>query len=346
MSKFVMVTGGTGYIGSHTAVELLDSGYEVLIVDNLLNSREEVKGRIEMITGRKPNFEKLDLCDLESLRNCCGKYGRIDSIIHFAALKAVGESVEKPLEYYENNILSLINILKIMTEFNIPNIVFSSSCTVYGQPDKLPVTEETPVQKATSPYGNTKQISEEIISDFLITDAGKKAISLRYFNPIGAHPSGLIGEYPLGPPLNLVPVVTQTAIGKRKELSVFGNDYDTPDGTGIRDYIYVVDLAKAHLAAIQRMNTDNTGQRFEVFNLGTGRGLSVMEIITTFEKVTGRKVNYKIRPRRPGDISSIYADASKANTVLDWEAGTPLEDILLSAWMWEQNISDFKNDSQ
>lgn len=346
MSDLVMVTGGTGYIGSHTAVELLDNGFRVLIVDNLLNSRQEVIDRIEQITGKRPYFEKLDLCNLQELRDCCSKYREIGAVIHFAALKAVGESVEKPLDYYENNILSLVNLLKAMSEFNIPGIVFSSSCTVYGQPDMLPVTENTPVKKATSPYGNTKQISEEIIADYLLTDASKKAISLRYFNPIGAHASGLIGEYPIGPPLNLVPVVTQTVIGKRQELSVFGNDYDTPDGTGIRDYIYVVDLAKAHLAAIKRMKENRKAESFEVFNLGTGRGLSVMEIINTFEKATGRKVNYKIRPRRPGDINCIYADASKANTLLDWKAETPLEDILLSAWTWEQNISDFNNNSQ
>lgn len=346
MPGLVMVTGGAGYIGSHTAVELLESGHQVLIVDNLLNSREEVIGRIEKITGRKPFFEQLDLCDTGALQRCSRKYGQIDAVIHFAALKAVGESVEKPLEYYENNILSLINILKIMRESGIPGLVFSSSCTVYGQPDRLPVTEDTPVKKATSPYGNTKQIAEEIIEDYLLTEPEKKAVSLRYFNPIGAHPSGLIGEYPLGPPLNLVPVVTQTAIGKREELSVFGNDYETPDGTGIRDYIYVVDLAKAHLAAINRMASEKGSDRFEVFNLGTGHGLSVMEIINTFEKATGKKVNYKIRPRRPGDISSIYADASRANTMLNWKAETPLDDILLSAWQWEKNISDFNNNSQ
>jgi UDP-glucose 4-epimerase len=338
-----MVTGGMGYIGSHTVVELLENNFRVLIVDNLSNSRAEVLDRIEEITGKAPFFEKIDLCDAASLRKCCAGHGSIDAIIHFAAFKAVGESVLKPLDYYENNLGSLINLLRVMGEFDINNIVFSSSCTVYGQPEVLPVTEDTPVKKATSPYGNTKQISEEMISDYIAVEPKKKAISLRYFNPVGAHPSGLIGEYPIGAPLNLVPVVTQTLIGKRKEMLVFGDDYDTPDGTGIRDYIYVVDLARAHVKALRRLMEGDTKERLEVFNLGTGKGLSVLDIIHTFEKLTNRKVNYKIHPRRPGDISEIYADVSRANRIMDWKAETPLEEILLSAWKWEQNIADFKN---
>ncbi|MBN2480870.1 MAG: UDP-glucose 4-epimerase GalE [Bacteroidales bacterium] len=338
MKKLVLVTGGTGYIGSHTAVELIKSGYQVLIADNLMNSRIEVLEGIREITGTRPYFEEFDLCDMQKLNACCRKYKNIEAIIHFAALKAVGESVSHPLEYYENNLVSMINLLKAMRDFQIPNLVFSSSCTVYGQPEVLPVTEEAPVQKAASPYGNTKQISEEMIADFLATDDGYRAISLRYFNPVGAHQSALIGEYPIGPPLNLIPIITQTLIGKRSELHVFGNDYDTPDGTGIRDYIYVVDLARAHVAAINRLTGQAGTEPFEVFNLGTGKGLSVLEIIRTFEKVLQRKVNYKISPRRPGDIGCIYADASKANKVLGWEATTPLEEVVLSSWHWEQQI--------
>jgi UDP-glucose 4-epimerase len=338
MNKKILVTGGTGFIGSHTVVELIGSGYEVIIVDNLCNSRIEVLDGIEKITGKRPHFENFDLCDLQKLSDCCRKYSGIESIIHFAALKAVGESVEKPLEYYANNLVSLLNILRVMREESIPNMVFSSSCTVYGEPDKLPVTESSPVKPASSPYGNTKQIAEEIIRDTLAVTPGLRAISLRYFNPVGAHKSALIGELPLGTPMNLVPYITQTAIGIREELRVFGNDYDTPDGTGIRDYIDVGDLARAHVVAIERLASGKNKKGYEVFNLGTGRGLSVLEIINTFEKATGVKVKYRIYPRRPGDISRVYADTSLANNELGWKAGTPLGETLLSAWNWEKHI--------
>jgi UDP-glucose 4-epimerase len=334
----ILVTGGTGYIGSHTTVELLEKGYDVLIIDNLSNSRIEVLDHIKKITGRSPYFENLNLCDKEKLYSFCKNHPDIQAVIHFAALKAVGESVEKPLEYYENNLVSMINLLSVMKEFKIPNLVFSSSCTVYGQPEKLPVTEGFPVETANSPYGNTKQISEEIIRDTIAVYPDIKAISLRYFNPIGAHKTALIGEYPLGIPLNLVPYLTQTAIGVREELRVFGGDYDTPDGTGIRDYIYVVDLAKAHVKAIERLIANKTSHSYEVFNLGTGKGLSVFEIIHAFEKATGQKLKYRVYPRRKGDIACIYADTALANIELDWEAKTPIEEVLLSAWNWEKNL--------
>ena len=342
MKPLILVTGGTGYIGSHTAVELIQDGFEVVIVDNLSNSRIEALDGIEYITGVKPHFENFDLCDLNRLRQCCKKYPGLQAIIHFAALKAVGESVEKPLDYYHNNFESLINLLRIMGEFAIPNLVFSSSCTVYGQPDKLPVTEDSPIQTASSPYGNTKQVSEEIIQDTIRASSAIKAISLRYFNPVGAHPSARIGELPLGVPLNLVPYLTQTVIGKRPELRVFGNDYETPDGTGIRDYIYVVDLAKAHVVAIKRLMENRNKKPYEVFNLGTGNGYSVMEIIKAFEKATGEKVNYKIYPRRPGDIAMVYADTTRANTELGWKADTSLEQTLFTAWSWEKAIHNSK----
>lgn len=338
MADRILVTGGTGFIGSHTVVELIESGFEPVIIDNLSNSQLNVLDGIKGITGIKPAFEKFDLCDLSRLREFCSKYKDIKAIIHFAALKAVGESVEKPLEYYSNNLISLMNLLVVMREYGIPHIVFSSSCTVYGQPDKLPVTEESPIKPASSPYGNTKQISEEIIRDTIATVKGIRAISLRYFNPVGAHKSSLIGELPAGTPLNLVPFLTQTVIGIRKELRVFGNDYDTPDGTGIRDYIYVVDLAKAHVRAIDRLISGRNKKPYEVFNLGTGKGLSVLEIIRTFEKATGEKVAYQIHPRRPGDIASVYADTTLANKELGWKADTSLEETLLSAWNWEKKI--------
>jgi UDP-glucose 4-epimerase len=332
----ILVTGGMGYIGSHTVVELVESGFETLIVDNLSNSRIEVLDGIEAITKTRPAFEKLDLCNLERLRSYCREQTGIKAIVHFAAFKAVGESVEKPLEYYHNNLVSLVNMLQVMKEFDIPNLVFSSSCTVYGQPDALPVTENSPVKPAASPYGNTKQISEEIIQDTVAALSGINAISLRYFNPIGAHPSALIGELPSGTPLNLVPYITQTAIGIREHLRVFGTDYDTPDGSGIRDYINVVDLARAHVKAIARLLENRSRRAYEVFNLGTGTGLSVLEIIRTFEKATGQKLNYKIYPRRPGDIARVYADTTLANQELGWRANTPLEDTLQSAWHWEK----------
>ncbi len=340
MASRILVTGGTGYIGSHTVVELIEAGYEPVIVDNLYNSQLSVLDGIREITGKQPAFENFDLCDLEKLREFCRKYNDLKAIIHFAAYKAVGESVEKPLEYYRNNLVSLMNLLHVMREFGIPNLVFSSSCTVYGQPDKLPVTEESAIKPAGSPYGNTKQISEEIIRDTISATPGLQSISLRYFNPIGAHPSALIGELPLGVPLNLVPYITQTVIGLRPELRVFGNDYDTPDGTGIRDYIYVADLARAHVSSINRLLEKKNRNPFEVFNLGTGKGLSVMEVVRTFEKATGEKVNYRIYPRRPGDISQVYADTSLANSELGWKADTPLEDTLRSAWKWEKYIRE------
>jgi UDP-glucose 4-epimerase len=338
MKKLILVTGGTGYIGSHTAVELIENGYEVVIVDNLSNSRIETLDGIEQITGIRPRFEKFDLCDNDKVEELCEKYPDLVAIVHFAALKAVGESVELPLDYYYNNLVSLINLLKAMGKYNIPYMVFSSSSTVYGLPDKLPVTENSPVKKASSPYGNTKQISEEIISDTIHANSKLKAISLRYFNPIGAHKSVLIGELPLDVPLNLVPYVTQTAIGIRDHLRVFGNDYNTPDGTGVRDYINVVDLSRAHVTAIKRLIENKSGSNYEVFNLGTGKGLSVLEIINTFEKVTGQKIKYRIYPRRAGDIDMVYTDTSYTNSELGWKAEVSLEETLLSAWNWEKYI--------
>jgi UDP-glucose 4-epimerase len=338
MKPYILVTGGTGYIGSHTVVELQESGYEVVIIDNLCNSNMGALDGIEAITGKRPLFEQFDLCDLAKLHDCCFRYPGIMAVVHFAALKAVGESVEKPLEYYSNNLISLMNLLQVMKERKIPGLVFSSSCTVYGQPDHLPVTEESPIKPASSPYGNTKQIAEEIISDTVSATSNLRAISLRYFNPIGAHPSALIGELPSGTPLNLVPYITQTAAGVRDHLRVFGDDYNTPDGSGIRDYIYVVDLAKAHVKAIDRLLKTENLPVYEVFNLGTGKGLSVFEIIRSFEKATGQKVTCKIYPRRPGDIAVVYADTSLANRTLKWEANTALEAALLSAWKWEQYI--------
>jgi len=337
----VLVTGGTGYIGSHTSVELIESGYKVVIVDNLYNSQIEVLDGIKEITGARPDFEKFDLCEREKVFSLFKKYP-IDAIIHFAALKAVGESVEKPLEYYYNNIVSLINLLQAMKKNNTSSFVFSSSCTVYGQPDQLPVTENAPVKKAMSPYGNTKQIAEEIIQDTIRVTPRMKAIALRYFNPIGAHKSAEIGEFPLGIPQNLVPFVTQTVAGIRNKLSVFGNDYNTPDGTAIRDYIYVCDLAKAHVVAVKRMLNNENKQNFEVFNLGTGNGISVMEIIKTFENATGKKINYEIVGRREGDVEKVWADTSFANNELGWKSDTPLDETLKSAWEWEKRIRNIK----
>ena len=338
MQKRILVTGGTGFIGSHTVVELMNSGYEAIIIDNLYNSQISVLDGIEGITGKRPAFENFDLREFDKLQACCRKYPGIEAIIHFAALKAVGESVEKPLDYYGNNLVSMINILRVMNEFKIPSLVFSSSCTVYGQPDALPVTEHSPIKPANSPYGNTKQIAEEIIRDTIAVNSAMKAISLRYFNPVGAHPSSLIGELPMGTPQNLVPYITQTAIGLRDVLRIFGNDYDTPDGTGIRDYIYVVDLAKAHVVSINRLVDSKNKGSYEVFNLGTGKGLSVLEVIHSFEKATGQKVNFVFQPRRAGDISSVYADTSLANNELGWKAAASIEETLLSAWNWEKRI--------
>lgn len=341
MKQTILVTGGTGFIGSHTVVELMEAGYEVVIIDNLSNSKIEVLDGIAQITGQKPAFEKVDLRDKEATEGVFKKYPYIAGIIHFAASKAVGESVQKPLLYYRNNIVSLINLLELMPQYGVKGFIFSSSCTVYGQPkpENLPVTEDAPHQKATSPYGNTKEINEQIIYDYIHSGANIKSIVLRYFNPIGAHPSALIGELPNGVPANLIPFVTQTAAGIRKELTIFGNDYNTPDGTCIRDYIYVVDLAKAHVAAMQRvLNAD--AEPIEYFNIGTGKGNTTKEIVDTFEKATGVKVNWKYGPRREGDIEKIWGDCSKANAVLGWEAKTPLNEVLATAWKWQQKLKE------
>lgn len=340
MKKKILVTGGTGYIGSHTAVELQNAGYEVVIVDNLSNSTADSIEGIERITGIRPAFEKIDCNDEEALRKVFAKYSPISGIIHFAASKAVGESVQKPLLYYKNNLVSLINLLELMPEFNVKGIVFSSSCTVYGEPDVNPIDETAPIKPAASPYGNTKQINEEIIQDFVTSGANIKSIILRYFNPVGAHPTAELGELPNGVPQNLVPFITQTAMGIRKELSVFGDDYDTPDGSCVRDFINVVDLAKAHVVAIDRMLQDKSPDKVEIFNLGTGNGVSVLELINIFEKVSGTKVNYKIVDRRVGDIVKIWAEPSKANNVLGWTAKETIEDTMASAWKWQQKLRE------
>jgi UDP-glucose 4-epimerase len=341
MSK-ILVTGGTGYIGSHTVVELLEEGKEVVIIDNLSNSERDVLDGIRAITGKTPHFEEVDLRDREAVLGVFKKHPELEAIIHFAAFKAVGESVEKPLAYYENNLLSLIHLLEAMKLFKVPHMVFSSSCTVYGEPDSLPVDESAPIKKANSPYGNTKQICEEILQDTLVSDPELNVISLRYFNPIGAHPSALIGELPIGIPNNLVPFVTQTAAGVREVLRVFGDDYNTPDGSAIRDYIHVVDLAKAHMVAIYRMLGNRQRSAFEVFNLGTGKGLSVLEIVRAFEKATGQKVNYQVVGRREGDVEQVYADTRYANEELGWKAEKGIEETLLSAWNWEKYIRSKK----
>ena len=342
MKQTILVTGGTGFIGSHTTVELQQAGYEVVIVDNLSNSKLEVLDGIEKITGIRPAFEQVDLRDAEATENLFKKYPKIEGIIHFAASKAVGESVEKPLLYYRNNIVSLINLLELMPKYDVKGIIFSSSCTVYGQPteENLPVTEKAPIQKALSPYGNTKQINEEIIQDYIHSGAPIKSIILRYFNPIGAHPSAFIGELPNGVPMNLIPFVTQTAIGIRKELKIFGNDYNTPDGTCIRDYIYVVDLAKAHVKAMERVLEHPETDKVEVFNIGTGRGLSTLEVVEGFDKATGVKLPWSFAPRREGDIEKVWGDVSKANKVLGWKAETPTEEVLASAWRWQEKLRE------
>lgn len=340
MKKRILVTGGTGYIGSHTVVELQNNGYEVIIVDNLSNSRAEVVDSIEKITGIRPAFEKVDCLDYAGMDAVFSKYPGIKGIIHFAASKAVGESVQKPLLYYRNNLVSLINLLELMPKHEVEGIIFSSSCTVYGQPDKLPVTEQAPIKKAESPYGNTKQINEEIIRDTVASGAPIQAILLRYFNPIGAHPTALIGELPNGVPQNLVPYLTQTAMGIREKLSVFGDDYNTPDGSCIRDYIYVVDLAKAHVVAMNRIMDKKQKEKVEVFNIGTGRGVSVLELIHAFESATGVKLNYQITGRRAGDIEQVWADPSFANNELGWKADTTIEETLRSAWNWQVKLRE------
>ncbi len=334
----ILVTGGTGYIGSHTVVELQAKGYEVIIVDNLSNSSIEVLDNIAKISGRKPLFEKFDLTDPEKTAAFFTLHNDIKAVIHFAAFKAVGESVEFPLMYYRNNLVSLINILQGMTDNSIRDIVFSSSCTVYGQPEKLPAREDSPIQKAASPYGNTKQISEEIITDSSV-NSDIQAILLRYFNPIGAHESAIIGELPLGVPNCLMPYITQTAIGKRPFLRVWGQDYNTPDGTAIRDYIHVVDLAKAHVLAVERMINGKTRKKVEIFNLGTGNGFSVLEVIQSFERTSGVKLDYRIMERRPGDIEQVWADTEFANIELGWKAEKSLDEMTASAWKWERALA-------
>ena len=333
----ILVTGGLGFIGSHTVVELQNEGFEVLVVDNLSNTSLSVLDGIEAITGKIPAFEKLDLREKNKVEDFFKRHQDISGVIHFAASKAVGESVGNPLLYYENNINALVYVLQELQKKPEASIIFSSSCTVYGQAEKMPITEDASIQTAMSPYGNTKQIGEEIIAD-VAKVSNISAILLRYFNPIGAHPSAEIGELPIGVPQNLVPFITQTGFGLREELSVYGDDYPTPDGTCIRDYIHVVDLAKAHVIALQRLLNKKNLAKIESFNLGTGTGSSVLEVINTFEKVSGKKLPYKIVARREGDITSAYANTDKANTVLGWKAQFTLEEALASAWKWELKI--------
>lgn len=339
--KTVLISGGAGYIGSHTAVELVEAGYEIVIIDNLSNSEKSAVDGISTIVGHPVPFEVVDTCNKEALRKVFQKY-QFDTVIHFAAYKAVGESMAQPLMYYQNNLVSFMNIVEMMKEFNRPNILFSSSATVYGEAEHLPVTEKTPRQPATSPYGNTKQMAEDILRDCCHAYNDLYGIALRYFNPIGAHPSALIGELPRGVPNNLVPFITQTAAGIRECLSVFGNDYETPDGTCLRDYIDVVDLAKAHVAAVDRMTNGKMNERYEIFNIGTGNPVSVLELITTFEEVNNIKLPYKITERRPGDVTSVWADTTLANEVLGWKAQRTLAETLQSAWKWEKNVRNIK----
>tara|TARA_R100001369_G_scaffold92861_1_gene140595 strand:+ start:17907 stop:18923 length:1017 start_codon:yes stop_codon:yes gene_type:complete len=334
----ILVTGGLGFIGSHTTVELQNKGYEVIIIDDLSNSTIKVLDGIVAITGKRPIFEKIDLKDRSKVEDFFKRHQDVAGVIHFAASKAVGESVEKPLLYYENNIGTLVYLLKELSKKNKSSFIFSSSCTVYGQADKMPITESAPVKTAESPYGNTKQMGEEIIRDTCKVTPGINAIALRYFNPMGAHPSAEIGELPIGVPQNLVPFITQTGMGIREQLSVFGGDYPTEDGTCIRDYIHVVDLAKAHVVALERLLNGKNQDNYEVFNVGTGKGSSVLEVIKSFEKVSGKKLNYKIVDRRPGDITSAYADTTKANKVLGWKAESTLDEAMKSAWLWEEKI--------
>ncbi|MDE6778010.1 MAG: UDP-glucose 4-epimerase GalE [Alistipes sp.] len=333
----VLVAGGAGYIGSHTTVELIEAGFDVVIVDNLSNSEMRAVEGVRKITGVDVPFEQVDCCDIDAFRKVFEKYD-FDSVIHFAASKAVGESVHEPMMYYRNNLTSFMNVIDLMREFGRHNVVFSSSCTVYGEPDKQPVTEQTPRKPATSPYGNTKQMSEDILRDSIAAYDGLNGIALRYFNPIGAHPTALIGELPRGVPQNLVPYITQTAAGIRECLSVFGDDYPTPDGSCIRDYIDVTDLAKAHVVAIRRMVEHKNKERYEVFNVGTGRGVSVLELVKGFERVNGLKLNYKIAPRREGDIIAIWADPTLANEKLGWHAERSLDETLASVWKWQQTL--------
>ena len=341
MKEMVLVSGGAGYIGSHTAVELINAGYDVVVADNLSNSDMSGVEGVRKITGVDVPFVNVDCCDKEAFRKVFEQYN-FNSVIHFAAFKAVGESVTDPMKYYRNNLDSFMNVLELMREFQRPNIVFSSSATVYGEADELPVTELTPRKPATSAYGNTKQMCEDILRDTVNAYDGLKGIALRYFNPIGAHPSALIGELPRGVPQNLVPFITQTAAGIRECLSVFGDDYDTPDGSCLRDYIDVVDLAKAHVVAITRMVEGKNKQKYEIFNVGTGNGVSVLELVESFQRVNELKLNYKIAPRRPGDVVAIWADTTLANEELGWKAERSLDDTLRSAWAWEKNVRGIK----
>lgn len=338
-AKKILVTGGTGYIGSHTVVELMNAGYHPVIVDNFSNSSPKIIDQLEAITGVRPEYYDLDLCDEQLTKDLIDQHSDITGVIHFAAYKAVGESVEQPLKYYHNNIYSLINLLEAYNSKPV-NFVFSSSCTVYGQPDQLPVTEDAPVKKAESPYGNTKQIAEEILSEVAAVNTNINVIALRYFNPVGAHHTALIGELPIGVPQNLVPFITQSAIGKRGPLTVYGNDYDTPDGSCIRDYIHVVDLAKAHVAALKHMEESEADNRYNIYNLGTGRGSSVLEVIHAFESATGVKLDYKIGPRRPGDIEKIFGEVSKAEKELGWKTELDLNEMMRSAWAWEKYLQE------
>jgi UDP-glucose 4-epimerase len=334
----ILVTGGTGFIGSHTVVELHNAGYDVVIVDDFSNSNPKILTQLEKITGKKPEFHELDLCDEAKVNDFVKKHADISGVIHFAAFKAVGESVQQPLKYYRNNFYSLINLI---TAFDQKvNLVFSSSCTVYGQPDVLPVTEDAPVKKAESPYGNTKQIAEEILQETCAVTPSLKVTSLRYFNPVGAHHTALIGELPIGVPQNLVPFITQSAIGKRGPITVYGDDYNTLDGSAIRDYIHVVDLAKAHVAAIQRLESEKASSNYEVFNLGTGKGSSVLEIIHAFEKSTGEKLNYTIGARREGDIEQVWGNVEKSARDLGWKAELDIDEMMRSAWNWEKYLKD------
>lgn len=334
----ILVTGGLGFIGSHTVVELQQEGFEVEIIDDCSNATPDVMDGITAITGKRPGYENLDLREKHRVADYFNRHPDIGGIIHFAASKAVGESVEKPLLYYENNLGSLVYLLQHLSQKKKGHFIFSSSCTVYGQADRLPITEDAPVKPAESPYGNTKQIGEEIIRDTCRVRHNLNAISLRYFNPIGAHPSIEIGELPLGVPQNLVPFITQTAVGMRESLSVFGDDYPTPDGTCIRDYIHVVDLAKAHVVALQRLVSGEGNSNYELFNIGTGTGSSVLDVIHSFERVSGKQLNYKIVERRPGDVTEAYADTTKANKVLGWKSEYSLDEAMKSAWDWEQKI--------
>ncbi|ALD22063.1 UDP-glucose 4-epimerase GalE [Hymenobacter sp. DG25A] len=334
----ILVTGGAGYIGSHAVVELYEAGFLPVIIDNFSNSRESVLNGIEQILGVRVPFHRVDCNDAEAMRAVFAEEGNLQGVIHFAAYKAVGESIEKPLEYYQNNVGSLLTLLQVMREFGVEALVFSSSCTVYGIPDKLPVTEQTPTKKANSPYGATKQMCEDILRDVAAAPSNKlKSILLRYFNPVGAHPSAKIGELPLGVPQNLVPYVTQTAAGIREKLTIYGNTYDTPDGTNIRDYVHVVDLAKAHVVAVERL-LDGKGDMVETFNIGTGRGNSVLEVVHAFERATGLKLNYVIGPPRPGDVPAIYADVTKATQELGFRTTSTLEEALASSWKWQQSL--------